>query len=183
LQVEALPLGADPYSVSRSLEAYLLWLFGFILFNNSRGNSVDRVLIPYAREIADSADDHVPRRSWGPAVLAATYRALCDACVATGDEPVLKGCPLLLQLWAYERLAVGRPLVREEPYPAEFYGDLDDDRPTMGTHWCRRSVRHPPFQLLFLILRLFCTMLMLLCCAALLGACWRGQAIVPAVRA
>jgi hypothetical protein len=141
LQAEELHPVADAYSVSRSLEAYLLWLFGFVLFNNSRGNSVDRVLLPYAREIADAADDQVPRRSWGPAVLAATYRALCDACVATGDEPVFKGCPLLLQLWAYERLAVGRPAVRETPYPPEFYGELADDGPTMGTHWCRRRVR------------------------------------------
>ena len=45
---------ADENSVSRSLEAYLLWLFGYIMFNNSHGNSVDKILIDYAREIADS---------------------------------------------------------------------------------------------------------------------------------
>ena len=50
---------ADEYSVTRSLESYLLWLFGYIMFNNTHGNSVDRILIPYAREIAD-ADEDVP---------------------------------------------------------------------------------------------------------------------------
>ena len=39
---------ADDDSVSRSLEAYLLWLFGYVMFNNGHGNSVDKILIPYA---------------------------------------------------------------------------------------------------------------------------------------
>jgi len=41
-------LDADEYSVTRSLEAYLLWLFGYIMFNNTHGNSIDRILLPYA---------------------------------------------------------------------------------------------------------------------------------------
>ncbi|WVZ59309.1 hypothetical protein U9M48_009466, partial [Paspalum notatum var. saurae] len=45
----------DDESVRRSLEAYLLWLFGFMMFKNGTSNSVDK------------------------AVLAATYRGLCDA--------------------------------------------------------------------------------------------------------
>ena len=39
---------ADENSVSRSLEAYLLWLFGYIMFNNGHGNSIDKILMPYA---------------------------------------------------------------------------------------------------------------------------------------
>ena len=53
LQAQMLAVYADIGSVYRSLEAYLLWLFGCIMFNNSHGDSVDRVLIPYAREIVD----------------------------------------------------------------------------------------------------------------------------------
>ena len=30
---------ADDDSVSRSLEAYLLWLFGYVMFNNRHRNS------------------------------------------------------------------------------------------------------------------------------------------------
>ena len=51
---------ADEYSVTRSLEAYLLWLFGYIMFNNTHGNSVDRILLPYAREIADGTRTYRP---------------------------------------------------------------------------------------------------------------------------
>ena len=39
---------ADDDSVSRSLEVYLLWLFGYVMFNNGHGNSVDKILVPYA---------------------------------------------------------------------------------------------------------------------------------------
>ena len=48
MQPTQLDADADEYSVTRSLEAYLLWLFGYIIFNNTHGNSVDRILLPYA---------------------------------------------------------------------------------------------------------------------------------------
>ena len=107
MQSALLAADADEYSVTRSLEAYLLWLFGYIMFNNTHGNSVDRIILPYAREIADG-DENVPPYSWGEAVLAATYRGLCDGCMKTNGNAILSVCPLLLQLWSYERLAVGR---------------------------------------------------------------------------
>ena len=63
MQPTPLAADADEYSVTRSLEAYLLWLFGYIMFNNTHGNSVDRILLPYAREIADG-DEDVPPYNW-----------------------------------------------------------------------------------------------------------------------
>src|SRR5881394_3728975 len=72
LQAQMLAEDADIDSVTKSLEAYLLWLFGCIMFNNSHGDSIDRVLMPYAREIVDAAEDDVPMWSCGSAVLAAT---------------------------------------------------------------------------------------------------------------
>src|SRR5438132_4886287 len=101
LQAQMLAEDADIDSVTRSLDAYLLCLFGCIMFNNSHGDSVDRVLMPYAWEIADAAEDDVPTWSWGSVLLAATYCGLCDACSKTTVNSVLTGCPLLLQLWAY----------------------------------------------------------------------------------
>ena len=92
---------ADDYSVSRSLEAYLLWLFGAMMFSNTHGDNVDKVLMIYAREIADAPEDEIPTWSWGSTVLAATYRGLCDACSKNKPDAILTGCPLLLQLWAY----------------------------------------------------------------------------------
>src|SRR5438105_6457701 len=138
LQAQMLAEDADIDSVLRSLEAYVLWLFGCIMFNNSHRDSVDRVLMPYAREIADAADEDVPTWSWGSAVLAATYHGLCDACSKTNENAILTGCPLLLQLWAYERFAVGRPIVDHKSY--DLYSEFEDDRPTMGTLWCSRQV-------------------------------------------
>ena len=119
----------------------MLWLFGAMMFSNTHGDSVDKVLMVYAREIADAPEDEVPTWSWGSAVLAATYRGLCDACSKTNENVVLTGCLLSLQLWAYERFAVDRPVVDHNPYPLDLYGQVDDDRPTMGTLWCDRQVR------------------------------------------
>ena len=119
MQPALLAADADEYSVTRSLEAYLLWLFGYIMFN-THGNSVDWILLPYVREIADG-DEDVPAYSWGEAVLAVTYHGLCNGCMKTHEDAILAGCPLLLQLWSYERLAVGRPMVSHEPYHGAMY--------------------------------------------------------------
>jgi len=122
-----LAVDADNDSVSRSLDTHLLWLFGYIMFNNGHGNSVNKILINYAREIVNAEEDEVSLYSWGSIVLAATYHGLCE------------GCPLLLQLWSYERLAVGRPMISHVPYGPEFYKHGDEDsRPTIGTLWLWR---------------------------------------------
>ena len=44
---------ADVQQVSRHLEAYLLWLFGWVLFTSSHGDIVDARFIAYARAIAN----------------------------------------------------------------------------------------------------------------------------------
>lgn len=151
LQSFLLAANADDYSVSRSLEAYLLWLFGFVMFQNSHGSSVDKILISYAREIADADEDAVPTYSWASAVLAATYRGLCDACSKTEQGAVLTGCPLLLQLWSYERIAVGRPAVDLTAYDHEMYGEHAEEAPTMGTLWLVREVSISNLVLQFIV--------------------------------
>lgn len=133
---------AGAYSVSRSLEAYLMWLFGYIMFNNTQGNSIDNILMSYAREIADGTEeDGVPSWSWGSAILAATYHGLCDACTKTEVNGVFSGCSFFLQLWSYERIAIARPRVDHSPYEMVLYGETEDARPTMATLWVCREVR------------------------------------------
>ncbi|WVZ55184.1 hypothetical protein U9M48_005883 [Paspalum notatum var. saurae] len=74
------------------------------------------------------------------AVPAATYRGLCDACGKDESNASFRSRALLLQLWSYERLAVGRPIVDHRGYEAQYYGQHDDDGPTMGTLWvCPRE--------------------------------------------
>ena len=122
----------------------MLWLLGGTLLVNGTGNAVDKVLIHYATAIADAeGEDDVVMYSWGSAVLAATYHGLCEACTKTDANGLLTGCPLLLQLWSYERIAIGRPLLEMSPYEDGLYVDGEDDQgPTMGTLWlCGREVR------------------------------------------
>uniref|UniRef100_A0A0E0DZH9 Aminotransferase-like plant mobile domain-containing protein n=1 Tax=Oryza meridionalis TaxID=40149 RepID=A0A0E0DZH9_9ORYZ len=138
-----LPLAGSAI-VRRSLEAYLLWLFGWVMFTATEGRAVDKGLIYYARAIVDAEDGSVPQWSWGSAVLAATYRGLCDACTKNNPRAIIAGCPLLLQLWAAERFSIGRPVMDHTPYEGGFralHGHSAEDRPTMGTLWCRLEVR------------------------------------------
>ena len=86
--------------------------------------------------LAHDADEDSVTRS-----LAATYRGLCKASVQNKHNAIFTGCPILLQLWSYERIAIGRPIIDHSPYEPDMYGDTDDDRPTMGTLWYARQVR------------------------------------------
>jgi hypothetical protein len=102
---------ADDQTSYRFLEVYLFWLFGWVLFCESLGDSVSRCMIPWAQRIADAPLEQMPQISWGSAVLAASYRGLCSAVTRpTSREAILLGCPLLLQMWIHERFDIGRPL-------------------------------------------------------------------------
>lgn len=78
--------------------------------------------------------------SWGSAVLACTYRGLCDAVSRNSPNATISGCVLLLQLWSWERFPVGRPYVHPEPYGPELYDGVPQDWPTMGYYWVHREV-------------------------------------------
>nr|ABA95174.1 transposon protein, putative, Mutator sub-class [Oryza sativa Japonica Group] len=145
-QADLLHPDADDYSVRRSLEAYLLWLFGWVMFTSTHGHAVDFRLVHYARSIADAQPQDVPQWSWGSAVLAATYRALCEACTKTDAGAIIAGCPMLLQLWAAERFAIGRPVVDSAPYGVGRSAQWPEDGPTMGTYWCRHGRRYAHVQ-------------------------------------
>nr|ABA97178.2 transposon protein, putative, Mutator sub-class [Oryza sativa Japonica Group] len=133
---------ADEYSYSRCLEAYLLWLFGWVMFCGGHGHSVDKGLVHYARSIADAAVGVVPQWSWGSALLAALYRALCESCTKTDPSATFGGCPLFLSIWAAERIAIGRPEVDQHAYEESLYEERPEvDYPTMGTLWCCRQRR------------------------------------------
>jgi hypothetical protein len=60
MQVDYLADDAQPGEVDKFLEAYLLWLFGFVMFCESAGDEVSKYLIPYARMITDAPLDAVP---------------------------------------------------------------------------------------------------------------------------
>jgi hypothetical protein len=117
---------ADDQRSDRFLEVYMLWLFGWVLFCESAGDSVSRCMIPWAQRIVDAPLEQMPQISWGSAVLAATYRGLFSAVTRPASrEAILLGCPLLLQMWIHKRFDIGRPKT---------------DLPTMGSLWCLRKV-------------------------------------------
>ncbi|WVZ94764.1 hypothetical protein U9M48_040623 [Paspalum notatum var. saurae] len=70
-------VGATEYEIARHLEAYVLWLMGWVMFCSSAGSFVPKHLLRFARYVADAPLEAIPQFSWGSAVLAATYRGLC----------------------------------------------------------------------------------------------------------
>jgi hypothetical protein len=97
MQADYLADDAEQETIDGFFEAYLLWLFGFVLFCSLQGDAVARYLIPHARRIVVVPLDAVPQISWGNSVLASAYRGLCSG-VSKGRvaESILLGCPLLL---------------------------------------------------------------------------------------
>jgi hypothetical protein len=81
------------------------------------GRDIEVPDLPHAED-RDATVEEMPQINWGAAVLAATYRGLCAGCTKTGTQSILLGWPLLLHLWSYEWLPVGRPLVDRSPYRA-----------------------------------------------------------------
>jgi hypothetical protein len=53
--------------------------------------------------------ENIASYSWGTAVLAWTYRQLCQAYRRQSSNGNLGGCSYLLQVWIWERFPVGRP--------------------------------------------------------------------------
>lgn len=128
--------------IDRCLEAFILWLLGKTMLTEGHGDTINSRFIPIAREIADARrPEDIRPRSFGSAVLAATYRGMCNVCKQNADSSLLVGCPLLLQLWSWERFPVGRPDVDvDHPWEISSFSTHPFDKPTVGTVWTRREV-------------------------------------------
>src|SRR6185369_3619147 len=98
-----------------------------VMFTENHVTTISARYIPIAFEIASATEQaQITQRSWGSAVLAATYRAMCNGCQLLSDTASILGCPLLLQLWSWERFPIGRPDVRaSQPYPVGALLDAD----------------------------------------------------------
>lgn len=91
-------------NLQQRIRAYLLYLFGTVLFPDKSGSTVSVLFIPLLAEL-NEVDDY----SWGSAALACMYRNLCKASETGVDQ--IAGPLILLQLWSWERIAMGRPEV------------------------------------------------------------------------
>jgi hypothetical protein len=103
--------GADKTMSNMQLEAYMLCLFGYLMFcGSTRGRGVEVPNLPRAedrrRDCGGDAPDQLGHCSFGPDV-----QGLCVVCTKTGTQSILLGCLLLLHLWSYEWLPVSRSSV------------------------------------------------------------------------
>ena len=63
VQADYMADDADDQTSDRFLEVYLLWLFGWVLFCESVGDSLSRYLLPWAQKIADAPLDQMSQIS------------------------------------------------------------------------------------------------------------------------
>ena len=81
-----------------------MYVFGKVLFPDSGGSDVSWMFLPLLRDWDDAG-----RYSWGSAGLAYLYRQLDEACQRSENTSNMGGCVLAFQVWAWERIPVGRP--------------------------------------------------------------------------
>ncbi|KAH9612224.1 hypothetical protein KSS87_003278, partial [Heliosperma pusillum] len=100
------------YQLHCHVRAYLLYLFGALLFPDKSGSTVSLIYLPLLENL-DQIDDI----SWGSGVLACLYRNLCKATKVDCFE--IAGPLLLLQLWSWERVSIGRPDIVKSRVPRQ----------------------------------------------------------------
>ena len=126
-------VGAD--QIEHYCRAWILHLFACVLFPDATGDTASWMWL-YCLTDWDQAGDY----SWGSAVLAFLYRQLCEACRRSSSAPSLGGCMLLLQLWMWNHLPVGRPQLVERR--AWFEGETARRQLTWAYVWDRVTVPH-----------------------------------------
>ncbi|XP_048501618.2 serine/threonine-protein phosphatase 7 long form homolog [Beta vulgaris subsp. vulgaris] len=118
-----LPNDANEVTVQRFARAYILALMGSILFADKSGDAIQVLYLPLLADL-----DVAGTYSWGSATLAYLYRQLCRASHRGARE--LGGPVLLLQIWAWEHIHIGRPRIsRVRDPPPQF----DEAVPILGS--------------------------------------------------
>ncbi|KAK1653353.1 hypothetical protein QYE76_071158 [Lolium multiflorum] len=124
------PEGANKDTRRTYARVYLWYMISRTLFPDSGGK-----LAHWCWLKALTVLDH--RWSWGTAALAYLYRQLDEACRRTGSRTGsggIGGCMLLLSVWSWDHLSVGRPRVlNERPWP-HHHENLDRE-PTWAYLW------------------------------------------------
>ncbi|KAK1631450.1 hypothetical protein QYE76_005765 [Lolium multiflorum] len=120
------PEGADRDTLRTYTHVYFWYTISRTLFADSGGK-----LAHWCWLKALTVLEH--RWSWGTAALAYLYRQLDEACRRTGSGGI-GGCLLLLSVWSWDRLSVGRPrILNQRPWP--HYQDNLDREPTWTFLW------------------------------------------------
>ncbi|XP_056697051.1 serine/threonine-protein phosphatase 7 long form homolog [Spinacia oleracea] len=102
---------------------------GSILFADKSGDAVQLVYLPLIRDLRRAGT-----YSWGSATLAYLYRQMCRAARRRSRD--IGGPLILLQLWSWEHIHIGRPRisrVRDAPPPDPEHPIEVDDPSILGT--------------------------------------------------
>uniref|UniRef100_A0A8I6XE30 Aminotransferase-like plant mobile domain-containing protein n=1 Tax=Hordeum vulgare subsp. vulgare TaxID=112509 RepID=A0A8I6XE30_HORVV len=96
------PEDADDEVIQRYARVYMWYVISRTIFADGTGKNAPWMWLK-ALIVLDN------KFSWGSAALAYLYRQLDDACRRTTKDGGVGGCMLLLSVWSWERLPVGRP--------------------------------------------------------------------------
>ncbi|KAE8794333.1 mutator protein [Hordeum vulgare] len=96
------PEDADDEVIQRYARVYMWYVISRTIFADGTGKNAPWMWLK-ALTVLDN------KFSWGSAALAYLYRQLDDACRRTTKDDGVGGCMLLLSVWSWERLPVGRP--------------------------------------------------------------------------
>ncbi|EPS71928.1 hypothetical protein M569_02828, partial [Genlisea aurea] len=129
---KVLPDNASEETVRFYARAYILQLLGGQLLSDMSNNKVKLMYLPLLRDFEEAG-----RLSWGGAVLACLYRALCRA--SKPETSDICGPLVLLQIWAWERIPFIRPgrLVPQPQPPSDATDGEDLPLPAApyGSRW------------------------------------------------
>ncbi|KAE8798297.1 mutator protein [Hordeum vulgare] len=96
------PEDADDEVIQRYARVYMWYVISRTIFAEGTGKNAPWMWLK-ALTVFDN------KFSWGSAALAYLYRQLDDACRRTTKDGGVGGCMLLLSVWSWERIPVGRP--------------------------------------------------------------------------
>lgn len=111
--------------------ALVLEILGSIIFTDSSGDSVPAMYLQFMDNLATHTE-----YNWRGAVLAMLYRQLNNGAEKARSE--IFGPLVLLQLWSWSRLPLGRPknIIQKTDEVEEQEEEESDGYPIFGAKWC-----------------------------------------------
>uniref|UniRef100_A0ACD6AKC4 Uncharacterized protein n=1 Tax=Avena sativa TaxID=4498 RepID=A0ACD6AKC4_AVESA len=128
------PEDADEEVIQMYARAYLWYAVSRTLFSDGTGRNASFMWLTLFAEWGYM-------HSWGSAALAYLYRQLDEACCRTGKGASIGGPMVLLTIWSWLRIPVGRPIPMKEK-PWDDHGNSRLRAPTWAYLWDNTEVFH-----------------------------------------
>uniref|UniRef100_A0ACD5Z6R4 Uncharacterized protein n=1 Tax=Avena sativa TaxID=4498 RepID=A0ACD5Z6R4_AVESA len=128
------PEDADEEVIQMYARAYLWYVISRTLFSDGTGRITTFMWLTLFAEWGYM-------HSWGLAALAYLYRQLDEACCRTGKGASIGGPMVLLTIWSWLRIPVGRPIPMKEK-PWDDHGNSRLRAPTWAYLWDNTKVFH-----------------------------------------